>query len=143
MKALSKLKAIFTHKCPRCYKGPLFETSTFSFSKPFYMPGHCTECRLNYYPEPGFYYGAMFISYILTAFYCLGFMGIAILVFHAGVEKGFGLLFLTLIVFYIWIYRTARAGWIHLNVRYDGGAIARAKDMPEITREPGYVHRNF
>jgi uncharacterized protein (DUF983 family) len=143
MKALRKIGAIITHKCPRCHEGPLFETSTFSFSKAFHMPGHCTTCRLNYHPEPGFYYGAMFISYILTAFYCLGFMGVAIFVFHSDIENAFLLLFVTLLVFYIWIYRTARAVWIHLNIRYDPDAIVKAKDLPDLTKMPGYVHRNF
>lgn len=30
------------------------------------MPGHCSVCGLSFMPEPGFYYGAMYMSYALT-----------------------------------------------------------------------------
>lgn len=30
------------------------------------MPDHCPECGLSFMPEPGFYYGAMYVSYALT-----------------------------------------------------------------------------
>ena len=30
------------------------------------MPDQCPECGLSFMPEPGFYYGAMYVSYALT-----------------------------------------------------------------------------
>src|SRR5437868_6395125 len=30
------------------------------------MPEHCPECGQPYYPEPGFYFGALFTSYALS-----------------------------------------------------------------------------
>ncbi len=106
------------------------------------MPSHCSKCHLNYYPEPGFYYGSMFISYIITAFYCLGFVGICILVFKMSVEGAFGLLFLSLLLLYVWFFRTARAIWIYLNVRYDPEALTKASQA-EQPETPAYVNRNF
>lgn len=140
---MNKLIATITHKCPRCHTGRLFETGVFSFSKPFHMQGYCPECKLNYYPEPGFYYGSMFISYIITGFYCLGFMGLCIFFTDLSVEAAFGVLFVTLLIFYVWFFRTARSLWIHLNVRYDPDAIEKAKGMPDPKDMPGYVERNF
>jgi len=66
--------SIFNFKCPRCHEGDLFETETFSFQKSFDMHDKCPHCNLNYMPEPGFYYGAMFISYIFMGFFCIGFV---------------------------------------------------------------------
>lgn len=140
---MNKFVAILSHRCPRCREGRLFETGVFSFSKPFHMPGFCSACKQNYYPEPAFYYGSMFISYIITAFYCLGFMGVCILLFDISVEGAFGLLAVTLLILYVWFFRTARSVWIHINVRYDADAIEKAKGMPDPTEMPGYVERNF
>lgn len=127
MKHPSKLISLLTHKCPHCRTGDLFETRIASFRKLFYMPPSCPKCGQNYYPEPGFYYGAMFISYIITAFYCLGFAGICLFVFHLSVNAAFIWLFVSLMIFYVWFYRTARSIWIHVNVRYDSKALANPK----------------
>lgn len=142
MKHRSKFASIVTHKCPRCHTGDLFETKITSFQKLFHMPPSCTKCGQIYYPEPGFYYGAMFISYIITAFYCLGFIGIALFLFHLSVNTAFIWLFASLVIFYVWFYRTARSLWIHINVKYDPDALTKAKSngTPAV---PGYVNRNF
>ena len=73
----SKAYSVFNMKCPRCQDGDLFETGSFSFQKSFDMPENCPKCGQKYFLGPGFYYGAMFISYIITGFYAL----IAVLVF--------------------------------------------------------------
>jgi uncharacterized protein (DUF983 family) len=144
IKRRSKFISIVTHRCPRCHTGRLFETRITSFNKLFHMPPSCTECGQIYYPEPGFYYGAMFISYIITAFYCLGFVGVCLLVFHLSVEMAFVLLFISLVITYVWFYRTARSIWIHINVKYDPKAIEKKKERPEGGGTlPAYVNRNF
>lgn len=129
MSRTSKIYGIWQHKCPRCMKGDLFETNTFSFRKPFYMPDRCPECGLSYYPEPGFYYGAMFTSYIITSFFSLGFVGFCILVLGLGVNSSFALLIGILAIFFVWFFRTSRAAWIHLTVKYDPEA--RKADVPD------------
>ncbi|GAA3998751.1 hypothetical protein GCM10022408_07060 [Hymenobacter fastidiosus] len=49
-------------RCPRCHEGKLFTTPALSprFAQ---MPAHCPVCNQAYEPEPGFYWGAMFVSY--------------------------------------------------------------------------------
>ncbi len=70
----SKLSSIFSLKCARCHTGDLFPTGSFSFNKPFEMHKECPHCGLNLEPEPGFYFGAMFISYIISGWFCILFM---------------------------------------------------------------------
>ena len=41
------------------------------------MPERCAHCDQKTEPEPGFYFGAMFLSYLLTAFPLLG-LGLAL-----------------------------------------------------------------
>ena len=54
-------------KCPHCGKGHLFvNESTFSFNKLGQVKSECTECGTNFNPEPGFYFGAAYVSWGLT-----------------------------------------------------------------------------
>ena len=63
MQEKSSTKAIVECKCPRCRQGDLFEEPLSKFWKNRNMFKKCTVCNLSFEPEPGFYYGAMFISY--------------------------------------------------------------------------------
>ena len=83
------------------------------------MHDRCPVCDQNYSPEPGFYYGSMFISYILSGFYCLGFALLLVLVFDWSIGATFALMILTLLIGFVWTYRISRSIWIHINVRYD------------------------
>ncbi|MFM7153218.1 MAG: DUF983 domain-containing protein, partial [Bacteroidota bacterium] len=67
----SKIYSITQLKCPRCHEGDTFETGSWSFKKSFDMYQRCPKCDLDYFPEPGYYYGSMFISYIWTGWMSL------------------------------------------------------------------------
>ena len=115
----TKRYSILNMKCPRCQEGYLFYTGAFSFSKPFDMPETCPKCGQKYFLGPGFYYGAMFISYALTAFFCLFFVGIMMLVFKLSVNVSFVLLTIAIALLFVWFFRVSRAIWINFNVKYD------------------------
>ena len=54
--------ALLDLRCPRCHQGKLFSHRAYS-TKFAEMPAHCPVCNVAYEPEPGFYWGAMFVSY--------------------------------------------------------------------------------
>jgi uncharacterized protein (DUF983 family) len=59
--ALSTLNDILHHRCPRCRVGTIFQHSIFlGFPKMF---ERCPVCHLLYEREPGYFLGAMYISY--------------------------------------------------------------------------------
>ena len=113
------LSSVFMMKCPRCREGDLFYTSTFSYSRPTEMPERCEVCNQSFSPEPGFWFGAMFVSYVWTAWFCLFFVGGGILIAGMSVYGAFGLLIAMTAIFYFWIFRISRSIWIHLYVKYD------------------------
>jgi uncharacterized protein (DUF983 family) len=53
--------ALLQLRCPRCHTGYLFTHSALS-TRFMEMPDACPVCHQTYEPEPGFYYGAMYIS---------------------------------------------------------------------------------
>ena len=61
----SDAAALLALRCPRCHEGKIFSTSAFSFHFAD-MPAACPVCGQATEPEPGFYFGAMFVSYAFS-----------------------------------------------------------------------------
>lgn len=120
----SKLYSAFSMRCPKCHEGKMFYTPTFSFKRPFDMKERCDTCNADFFPEPGYYYGAMFISYIFTAFFCIGFALFFHWVLGWSTEASFALLLLILAIMFVFIFRLSRTLYINLNESYDPNAIA-------------------
>jgi len=125
LKKSSKSYSIFYLKCPRCHEGETFETGSWSFVKPFIMLPRCPKCDLNYFPEPGYYYGAMFISYILSGWFCLLFVGFFVWVLDYSQTIAFSLLSVFLVINFVYIFRISRLMWINVNVKYNPNAIEK------------------
>ena len=69
MTAIDKVsagKAILHAKCPQCRKGDMFKYKWWQLSKFVKFYQNCTECNLRFDREPGFFHGAMYISYAMS-----------------------------------------------------------------------------
>ena len=115
----SRMYSILHFKCPRCQEGDLYPTATFSFRKPFDMYKACPVCGQSYEPEPGFYYGAMFISYIITGWFSLAVVAFFRWGLHWSLLHSFLMLFVIGGLLFVYFYRLSRAIWLTMNVRYE------------------------
>lgn len=50
-------------RCPRCHEGHLFTYSALNVTKFALMPEQCPVCGQTFEPEPGFYFGSMYITF--------------------------------------------------------------------------------
>lgn len=132
----SKLHSILNFTCPKCHEGDLYETPTFSFRKPFDMPDRCPYCGQSYMPEPGFYYGAMFVSYIFTGWFCIFFVMFFHWVLDWSIAASFALLIAVCALFFVYIFRLARAIWINITVKYDPALNRLAQEKKETQANP-------
>ena len=91
------------------------------------MPSHCAVCNQIYEPEPGYYYGAMYVSYAINVAVFVSVWVACIVLFGevgvwyqvlASVIAGIALTPLT--------FRLARLVWINFFVKYDSNAKAQA-----------------
>jgi len=125
----TQLSSVFLFKCPRCHKGDLFLTKS-TYTRGFAaMHKHCPECNQGFDPEPGFYFGAAYVSYGLTVGLWIALF-VALFAFDAwGIISfsftedplflmgwGIGLLLVLLPL----IYRLSRSIWIHMFVKSAG-----------------------
>ena len=124
---MSRLSSIINMTCPRCRQGKLFE-KPMKVMHPLKMNKKCDVCGQRFEPEPGFYYGAMFISYLFIGFFSLGLVGLCVFYFKMEVEFSFLILFAFLAVMFLWNLRFSRSIWIHLVVKYDPTAVHHASD---------------
>lgn len=117
-----KAYSIANLQCPRCHEGDMYPTATFSFKQPFEMHDRCPHCNQNFMPEPGFYYGAMFISYIWTGFFCLFLVGGLILGFGFSVNAAMLVLIAVMGFLFVWIFRVSRVMYINMIIHYEKDA---------------------
>lgn len=114
----TKLYSILFNRCPRCQEGDFFVTKS-AYSKKFdKMHEHCSRCNLRYSPEPGFFSGAMYVSYAYyVAFIISSFVLINVIL---GINLDYYLMALlpSLIILTPFFFRLARRTWLSFFVNY-------------------------
>lgn len=118
MKSISLLSSMWNYKCPRCRRADMYK-SPFDISKPLDMHKRCEVCDLNFEPEPGYYFGAMFVSYGISAVLFLAIAGILYFVFHLGANPILAWVIFIGVVCFLKILRLSRSVWIHMLTRYE------------------------
>lgn len=83
------------------------------------MYQRCPKCDLDYFPEPGFYYGSMFISYIWTGWMSLLIVAVLNWWLKFSQMTAFVVLFFFLLINFVYIFRVSRLMWINMHVKYD------------------------
>jgi uncharacterized protein (DUF983 family) len=115
----TKLYSILNLKCPRCHEGDLFLTKNpYSFSNIDKMPDACPVCGEKYWPEPGFYYGAMYVSYALTIALSVAVFVAMIVLWKFDIAWYLSLNATFIILLFPPIFRVSRAVWFNFFVKY-------------------------
>ena len=55
--------ALLQLRCPRCHQGKMFTHSALNVTKFAQMSEQCPVCGQTFEPEPGFYFGSMYITF--------------------------------------------------------------------------------
>ena len=113
------------YMCPRCRSFKMFK-DPFEISKPLEMHEKCEVCNQKFEPEPGFYFGAMFISYIISGFGILIPGLLLVFYFKWSVGATMALIIFVAIISGLKLMRFSRSLWIHFIVKYDEN-FARSK----------------
>lgn len=111
---MSTFLSVVNAKCPNCSKGDVYKKHHFfSYAK---MNESCVECSYLFNKEPGFFYGAMFVSYGLTVAECISvFVACGVLFFDNWFSYYLiPIMLIVLLVLSPLNYRLSRAVWIQL-----------------------------
>ncbi|WP_215224962.1 DUF983 domain-containing protein [Echinicola shivajiensis] len=105
---------ILKKKCPVCQKGKVFENSGFfGFMSIPKMHKNCPNCNHRFEKEPGFFFGAMYISYAL----CILEAALSFLLYLTfGIDDKYliYLLIAPIILFWPFNYKMSRVIWMHI-----------------------------
>jgi len=103
---------MFRNLCPNCYK-----------SRAFYglvrMHAKCPNCGYVYEREPGYFLGAMVVSYLLGAFSVVPTLLLGIFVWELQMPAIILIATLQLSILAPLLFRYSRLIWIHLDHRAD------------------------
>lgn len=117
----SWLYGILMAKCPRCREGNMFLPGTLYSRKFADMYPKCPCCGQDFEPEPGYYYGAMYVSFgFSTAIFLSVLFALSFLV----EELTLTMVMVTITVIVVGLlpimFRLSRATWINIFFRYEG-----------------------
>lgn len=83
------------------------------------MHSHCPHCGLNFEPEPGYFYGAMYVSYAFTVAVSVAvFLAYYLFLWQYGVLTFMIVLSIVLVGLAPYTFRTSRAIWLNFFHRY-------------------------
>lgn len=119
---MNRFLAILGNRCPRCRQAKMFQFSAFQISKFSKMHANCPTCTAPLIPEPGFYIGAMYISYAVnTAIFVILFIGLNIFSEVRSVSLYLGVIIPIMLLLWTVNFRLARSLMLHLfgNLKFD------------------------
>ena len=111
------LRAILHGRCPRCHEGAIFRVPVWRG----YLAMHerCPVCGLKFEREPGYFLGAMYVSYLVSIPPVLALM----LIFWRVLAWRFDLAVVGAFVAYLplvpVVTRAARVVWMHVDRHFD------------------------
>ncbi len=115
MAKTSQLEAIVKSKCPRCRRGKIFSGSLYGLNLQK-TNEHCSNCSMRFEVEPGYFYGAMYVSY---AFVVAEMLNVGLLTYLITDNDKSPWLYITTILLSILVltpinYRYSKVLFLHL-----------------------------
>lgn len=119
----SKLYSIVHFKCPHCNEGDFFESHPYKLSKVGDTYDKCATCNRKYSREPGFYFGAMFVSYALgVAVFVTIWVASLVLFADATATQRVIAVMIGLVVLAPLMYALSKIIWANMFFKYKGVA---------------------
>lgn len=103
-----RIMAILKQQCPRCMDGTVFKEM-------FDMNQNCPTCDLAFEREPGYFTGAMYLSYGFAIAALVPTVLILLLWFEASMSWLMGILTLQIIAMSPIVFRYSRVAWMHID----------------------------
>ncbi|MDX1907599.1 MAG: DUF983 domain-containing protein [Bacteroidia bacterium] len=127
----SLLASILGMRCPRCRQSRLFlNPNPYALRDMQKMHTACPVCKQDFIIEPGFYFGASYVSYALNIAWIIPTFLLLYGVFHVDYTQYMIFMLVTLPLLVPFIFRLSRTIWLHSYVKHDPQAAAQAPEQP-------------
>lgn len=116
----TKIYSITKMKCPRCHEGDFFVSYPYDLKRAGEIHEHCEVCNLKYSREPGFYYGAMYVSYALgVALFVTLWVSMNLFFPSFGVGTQIAVIVSAILILTPYLYALSKIIWANLFFKYD------------------------
>lgn len=120
-KPKSIIYSVLTVKCPRCREAGMFPEGTLYSTKFADMHENCPACGQSFEPEPGFYYGAMYVSFGLNvAIFLVSLFTLYLFIGELTMTMLIGVIGTVVIGLLPVMFRISRSVWISIFIPYEG-----------------------
>lgn len=105
---------VYQEKCPKCKVGEAFESGRSSLSIPK-MHDSCSNCNYRFEREPGYFIGAMYLSYALAIAQCVAVYVLLQLLYPSlSIEWILSSLMITILIFSKKNFKWSRLLYIYI-----------------------------
>jgi hypothetical protein len=112
---IEKIGQIVGLKCPNCGKGHVFYKSKIPFFGMPNMKETCDDCHYKFDREPGYFLGAMYVSYGLAVFEGIVAFLLAKFLIFGLTALSLALITAGMILFFaMWNFKLARVIWMNI-----------------------------
>lgn len=123
----SKLYSILNFKCPYCHEGQFFQAHPYNLRRAGDLLERCPACLRKYSIEPGFYFGAMYVSYAITVAVSVSiWVAILVLAPEMALHWQVALIGAVLVLGGPFFYALSKIIWANLFFTYQGPAPTQA-----------------
>lgn len=113
------LYSVFKNKCPKCQEGDFFPSKNpYNLKRLAETNENCSVCGLNLEVEPGFYFGAMYISYALSGGSGILLYWILDAFWELDIWTMLGIVLAYMLITMPPSYRLSRLAWINIFIHY-------------------------
>lgn len=111
--------SLFAGKCPQCRRHSVFSYKTYDLYRFLIMPKNCPKCNLRFELQPGFFFGAMYISYAISVALFVSLFVAMYILFHPIPSW----IYFSVVIGLIFLisplnFRFSRLIWLYIFVRY-------------------------
>jgi uncharacterized protein (DUF983 family) len=111
---MNRFLSLLKEKCPQCEKGEVFKSKGTIFTLKFpVMNKKCSHCSHTFEIEPGYFYGAMFVSYGFVVLEMFVFFLISLL-FDISLNLRLSVIIIPMILLSIVNFRYSRIIWMYV-----------------------------
>jgi len=117
----TKLYSILHLKCPYCQEGDFFVAHPYNLRRAGDTYEKCPICQGKFSIEPGFYFGAMYVSYGITVAVAISmWVAIAVLAPNMALPWQIGLIGMAILLGGPWYYALSKIIWANMFFNYQG-----------------------
>jgi uncharacterized protein (DUF983 family) len=124
------LYSVALNKCPKCNKGNVFiSNNPYALARFDKMYEACPHCGEKYEKEPGYFFGAMYVSYALMVGWFVITWAIDAFIVKSQTWQYLTFIVVSIVLLMPVTFRTSRLIWLNFFIHFDKDKQSNANEL--------------